>query len=213
MPQWPADHVERRATADLAPYARNARTHSEDQVAQLASAILQWGWTNPILIDEDGTIIAGHGRVLAAQSLGLTDVPVMIARGWSDTQKRAYGIADNKLALNAGWDEHLLAAELIEVGGDLRPLIGFSADELRELSIGVTETDMPDIPEGERGDFRGMTFVLHVEQETIIKLAIEAAKRAGPFDGPNPNSNGNALARICASYLECQTLKQSASLQ
>ena len=84
------------------PYARNARTHSEAQVAQLAASIREWGWTMPVLADEAGVIIAGHGRVLAARSLGITEIPVMIARGWSEAQKRAYVLADNKLALNAG---------------------------------------------------------------------------------------------------------------
>jgi ParB-like chromosome segregation protein Spo0J len=107
---WPADKVERRALESLVPYARNARLHSPDQVRQIAASMAEWGWTNPILIDEDGQIIAGHGRVLAAKELGLGDVPVMTARGWTEAQKRAYVIADNKLALNATWDDELLAA-------------------------------------------------------------------------------------------------------
>src|SRR4051812_25183555 len=97
--QWPADHVERRSVASLVPYARNARTHSDAQVAQLAASVREWGWTIPVLIDEDGGLIAGHGRVLAARMLGLTDVPVMIARGWSEAKRRAYVLADNRLAL------------------------------------------------------------------------------------------------------------------
>ena len=100
--EWPASNVEMRAIAGLVPYARNSRTHSPEQVDQIAASMREWGWTNPILVDEKDTIIAGHGRVLAAQKLGLTDAPVMVARGWSDAQKRAYVIADNKLALNAG---------------------------------------------------------------------------------------------------------------
>jgi ParB-like chromosome segregation protein Spo0J len=101
---WPADKVERRPVAGLIPYARNARTHSEEQVAQIAASIREWGWTMPVLVDERDEIIAGHGRVLAAQRLGLATIPVMVARGWTDAQKRAYVIADNKLTLNAGWD-------------------------------------------------------------------------------------------------------------
>ena len=77
---------------------------SDAQVAQIAASIREWGWTIPVLVDEDGALIAGHARVLAAQQLGMTDVPVMVARGWSEAQKRAYVLADNKLALNAGWD-------------------------------------------------------------------------------------------------------------
>ena len=112
---WPADHVERRPVASLIPYARNARTHSEAQVAQIAASIREWGFTVPILIDETGGLIAGHGRLLAAQKLGLIDVPTVVARHWSEAQKRAYILADNKLALNAGWDEDMLAVELSDL--------------------------------------------------------------------------------------------------
>jgi ParB-like chromosome segregation protein Spo0J len=135
MPDWPADTVERHPVASLVPYARNARTHSAEQVAQIAASIREWGWTTPVLVDDAGGIIAGHGRILAAQSLGLADVPVMVAHGWTEAQKRAYVLADNKLGLNAGWDEPLLRDELAslrDVGVDLG-MIGFSADELTAL--------------------------------------------------------------------------------
>jgi len=138
--EWPADQVERRSVETLVPYARNARTHSEAQVAQLAAAIREWGWTVPVLIDEDGTLIAGHGRVLAARLLELPDVPVMVARGWSEAKKAAYVLADNKLAENAGWDQDLLRVELdglIEAGFNVG-LTGFSLDDLSELA---TELD------------------------------------------------------------------------
>ena len=107
---WPADEARRWAVDRLVPSARNARTHSDAQVAQIAASIREWGWTVPVLVDEDGNLIAGHGRVLAARLLGLAEVPVVVARGWSDAKKRAYMLADNKLALNAGWDEALLRA-------------------------------------------------------------------------------------------------------
>jgi hypothetical protein len=136
---WPADQVERRPVAALVPYARNARTHSDAQVDQLAGAIREWGWTIPILADEDGTIIAGHGRVLAALKLGLTDVPVMTARGWTEAQKRAYVIADNKLALNAGWDDDMLRVELagLDADGFALDLLGFDQRELGQLLDGL----------------------------------------------------------------------------
>src|SRR5258708_5919331 len=95
MMRWPADAIERRPLADLVPYARNARTHSDEQIAQLAASITEWGWTMPVLVDEGGMIIAGHGRVLAAARLGIGEVPVMVARDWSDVQKQAYVLADN----------------------------------------------------------------------------------------------------------------------
>ncbi len=132
---WPADQTERWPLARLAPYQRNARTHSDEQVAQIAASIQEFGFTNPVLVDETGTIIAGHGRVLAARKAGLPDVPVMVARGWSEAQIRAYLLADNKLALNAGWDTATLALELGELqamGFDLA-LTGFSDDEIAEL--------------------------------------------------------------------------------
>ena len=145
---WPADKVERRPVGQLIPYARNARTHSDEQVSQIAASIREWGWTVPILVDEGGSIIAGHGRVLAAQRLGLAEVPVMVATGWTEAQRRAYVLADNKLALNAGWDTDLLKLELSdlkEVGADL-DLIGFSDAELEVLlapagTQGLTDPD------------------------------------------------------------------------
>jgi DNA modification methylase len=150
---WPADTVERRPITSLVPYARNARTHSPEQVAQIAASIREWGWTMPALVDEQSNIIAGHGRVLAAQRLGLAEIPVMVARGWSDAQKQAYVIADNKLALNAGWDEDLLRIELGELrglGADLG-LTGFGELELDALfagdNAGSTDPDeAPDVP-------------------------------------------------------------------
>ena len=133
----PADKVERWKIERLVPYARNARTHSDEQVAQIAASIREWGWTTPVLVDEDGGIIAGHGRILAAQRLQMAEVPVMVARGWSDAKKRAYILADNKLALNAGWDDQILALELSELK-DLDfnlELTGFSKDDIAAFML------------------------------------------------------------------------------
>ena len=150
MNEWPADKVERWPLDRLIPYARNARTHDDAQVAQLASSIREWGWTVPVLVDEEGTIIAGHGRVMAARKLGLAEVPVMIARGWSEAQRRAYVLADNKLAENAGWDKELLRLEVNDLkafGLDLA-LTGFSDVELAALSMGAHQglTDPDEVP-------------------------------------------------------------------
>jgi DNA modification methylase len=151
MAQWPADNVERRPISGLIPYANNARTHSETQVAQIAASMREWGWTNPILVDEQGTIIAGHGRVMAAQKLGYTEAPVMVAKGWSKAQMKAYVLADNQLAANAGWDADLLKVELAdlkELDFDL-DLIGFDnlGDLLAEPTEGLTDEDaVPDVP-------------------------------------------------------------------
>lgn len=135
---WPADSVSRVPTASLIPYARNARTHSDEQVAQIAASIREWGWTIPVLVDEAGTLIAGHGRLLAAQVLGLPEVPVMVARGWSEAKRRAYALADNRLALNAGWDEDMLALEVsaLEAEGFDLDLLGFDPEELDRLMDG-----------------------------------------------------------------------------
>ena len=132
----------------LIPYARNSRTHSDEQVAQIAASVREFGWTNPVLIDGDNGIIAGHGRVLAARKLGMEDVPCIELAGLTDTQRRAYIIADNKLGLNAGWDDELLAiefAELADAGFD-NLLTGFTQDEIdaltpEQIPEGLTDED------------------------------------------------------------------------
>lgn len=127
----------------LTRYERNARTHSPAQVAQIVTSIRTFGWTNPILIDEAGLVIAGHGRLSAARELALAQVPVIRLAGLSDEQKRALSLADNKLALNAGWDELLLKAELQSLG-DLQGLVGFSNAELLKLFKGHAGLTDPD---------------------------------------------------------------------
>jgi ParB-like chromosome segregation protein Spo0J len=128
----------------LIPYARNPRTHSDSQVAQIAASIREFGWTNPVLVDGASGIIAGHGRILAARKLGLERVPVIELAHMSEAQKRAYVLADNQLALNAGWDEALLRlelADLSELGFDLG-LIGFGEGELERLLAGESRTGL-----------------------------------------------------------------------
>ncbi len=163
---WPADRVERRSVSALVPYARNARTHSDEQVAQIAASIKEWGWTTPVLVDEASGIIAGHGRVMAARKLGLADVPVMVATGWTEAQRRAYVLADNKLALNAGWDVDLLKVELGELQGegfDLG-LAGFGGDELAALLAealpGLTDPDEVPEPQAEAVSVLGDVWLL-----------------------------------------------------
>lgn len=131
--------VEYRPLDSLVPYARNARTHSEAQVAEIAGSIREFGFTNPVLIAEDGTLIAGHGRVLAARLLGMDTVPTITLTGLSDSQRRALVLADNRIALNAGWDEALLSLELTdlkEAGFDLG-ILGFEDGELDRLLAGT----------------------------------------------------------------------------
>jgi DNA modification methylase len=137
MKKNPADKVESWPIDKLVPYARNARTHSDAQVAQLAASITEWGWTTPILVEPAGGVIAGHGRLMAARKLGLTHVPVMVADGWSEAQRRAYVLADNKLAMNAGWDDELLQIELGELGelGFDLELAGFDLGEIEPTKV------------------------------------------------------------------------------
>jgi len=129
--------VETIAVGDLIPFAKNSRTHSDAQVAQIAGSIREFGFTNPILIDEKNGVIAGHGRLAAARKLNLEDVPCIRLEGLTPAQKRAYVIADNKIALNAGWDEKLLALELKELGdlGVSNDLTGFTSEEIAALSM------------------------------------------------------------------------------
>jgi ParB-like chromosome segregation protein Spo0J len=143
-----------RPLGELIPYVRNPRTHSDAQVTQIAGSIREFGWTNPVLVDGENGIIAGHGRVLAARKLGLERVPVIELAHLSEAQKRAYVLADNQLALNAGWDEALLKlelADLSELGFDFG-LIGFSEGELERLLAGDTagltgDDEAPALPE------------------------------------------------------------------
>jgi ParB-like chromosome segregation protein Spo0J len=140
---WPIDR--------LRPYERNPRTHSEAQVDQIAASIVEFGWTNPVLVDEQGGILAGHGWLLAARKLGLADVPVIRFEHLSEAQKRAYLIADNELALQAGWSEELLAAELAWLRDERfdLDLIGFDATELERL-LAIADGDCePDGAEDE----------------------------------------------------------------
>lgn len=180
---WPADRVERRALRDLVPYARNARLHSPAQVDQIVASMQQFGWTIPVLIDEGGEVIAGHGRLLAAHRLGLEQAPVMVARDWSEAQKRAYRIADNKLTLNASWDAELLAAEIGALHGGAFDLsvIGFSDAELQTLMHGWS-SDI-DVREHFGAHTDGITVTIKVQvaqgdaevARTVIAAALEQA--------------------------------------
>ena len=151
---WPGVEVKLVSVASLVPYARNAKNHPEAQVGQIAASIEEWGFTVPVLIDEDGMIIAGHGRVLAARKLRLSEIPSITAKGWSEAKKRAYVLADNKLTENGGWDNEMLALELndlLEEDFDV-DLTGFAEAEVNSLLDDLIRADGPadgedDIPE------------------------------------------------------------------
>lgn len=149
--------IERRALNLLTPYANNARTHSAEQVEAIAASVREFGWTNPVLVDENNGIIAGHGRVLAAQKLGMAEVPVIVLRGLTDLQRRVYILADNRIPLNAGWDKKMLSLELGELsshGFDMT-LTGFSEVDLRTFlpdpdpdgEAEEKENEVPALPE------------------------------------------------------------------
>jgi ParB-like chromosome segregation protein Spo0J len=176
---WPADKIEHWAIEKLIPHARNARTHSDKQVAQLAASLKEYGFTVPVLVDESGTLIAGHGRVLAARKLGWAEIPVVIAVNWSDAKKRAYMIADNRLALNAGWDEEMLSVELDELkdlGVDLKSL-GFEQKELNDL-IG-TPNEAPEDTSPQLGDALKYMVIVECDSELHQGSILEEMKAKG----------------------------------
>ena len=192
-------------TSSLIPYARNSRTHSEQQVSKIAASIKEFGFLNPVIIDDNSGIVAGHGRVLAAQKLGMAELPVIEASHLTDAQRRAYVIADNRLALDAGWDDEMLRvefAELVDMDFDLE-LTGFTADEISAVQFGeVVETEMPDLKSGEKEPFQQVAFTLHDEQVGSVQTALELSKSMGEFfDSLNSNSNGNAISRICELFV------------
>mgnify|MGYP000090023243 FL=1 len=162
-----------RKVEDLIPYARNSRTHSDAQVAQIAASVREFGWTNPVLVDGENGIIAGHGRILAARKLGMEEVPCIELAGLSDTQRRAYIIADNKLALNGGWDDELLALELGELNAadfDMA-LVGFDAGEL-SAAMGLDEELDGEAPKTDEGIDYKEKFAI------IVECADEAEQQA-----------------------------------
>src|SRR4029077_12173914 len=152
---WPADRLERWPIERLIPYANNARLHSEADLDKLAAAIRKWGWTTPVLVDEEGNLLAGQVRFAVAAKLGLKSIPVIVARGWSQAEKRAYRLADNQLAARASWDFEQLHNELRELkftGFDL-DLVDFDPDQLETIlarlgSSGLTNPDsVPEVPD------------------------------------------------------------------
>jgi DNA modification methylase len=188
------DHltISYRPAVALIPYARNARTHSDAQVAQIAASIREYGWTNPILVDAESGIIAGHGRLLAARKLGMSEVPVIELAGLSEAQKRALVIADNKLALNAGWDSELLALEfgdLVSLGFDLS-LTGFGEDEIASLTslgiAGLTDPDEIPDPPAQAATLSGDVWILG-KHRLICGDSTNAADVERVLDGVKPH--------------------------
>lgn len=150
-----ASKIEWRSVETLIPYAKNARTHSDEQVAQIAGSIKEFGFNNPVLVDKENSIIAGHGRLMAARKLGMDKVPVVVLEHLTESQRKAYVLADNRIALNSGWDTSMLSLELQDLKDDIDlSLLGFDPDELDALLNPIEETEgltdedaVPDVPE------------------------------------------------------------------
>jgi len=190
---------------NLYPYTSNARTHSDSQIEKIANSINEFGFNNPVLIDKENGIIAGHGRVLAAIKLNMLEVPTLRIDHLSETQKRAYVLADNKLALDAGWDNDLLSLELErlqELDFNL-DLTGFNDEELIALTGDIESIEFPELNAGDKNPYQQKTFTLHDTQANIVDDAIIKAKTYPCYnEGVNENSNGNALNYICEQWLK-----------
>jgi len=204
------DEIDRVPPAELIPYSNNAKEHPEEQVKKIASSIKNYGWDQPIVVDGENEIIKGHGRLQAAELLGLSEVPVIKRKDLTEAEAKASRIADNKTAESA-WIDDMLEAEVNVLAEDESintDSLGFDDDELDSLISEATLGDediaeaFGDLPDGERDPIRQKTFTLSETQVETVENALETAKDMGEFPpGPNDNSNGNALARICSKFL------------
>lgn len=205
-----ATEVELRDTDSIIPYTNNPKEHPETQVQRIASSIKNYGWDQPIVVDGEGEIIKGHGRLQAAKLLGLEEVPVVERADLTDAEARAARIADNKTA-ESPWLDESLAAEVERLEDDPIDMdtLGFDDNELDSIieEASLDDEDIAeafgDLPDDERDPVQQRTFTLAEEQVKTVEEAIEVAKDAGEFPpSPNDNSNGNALARVARAYLK-----------
>ena len=194
MSEYKKPEVVEIAVCELIPFAANARSHDDNQVAQIAASIREFGWTSPILVQPDKTIIAGHGRLAAARKLRMDRVPCIVLDGLTPAQVRALVIADNKLALNAGWDEELLASELqgIVAADDVDMMaIGFSEEEMAAiLGPMVDEAALPDLDEGDRSEDSLGTITIRLPLR-------EREEVASWLDSIKPNDPSGAILMVC----------------
>lgn len=222
-------NITNKLVTELIPYVNNSRTHSDDQVAQIAASIKEFGWTNPILIDGENGIIAGHGRLQAARKLGYKEVPTIELSGLSEAQKKAYIIADNKLALNAGWDNEMLKIELTDLlsQGFALDVLGFDQADLDEIFLPedikednqyTQKVDIPTYePEGEKpsledlyDDEKAMDLITTIQESKLHEkekqFLMAAASRHIVF-------NYEKIANFYAhSSKECQELMEQSAL-
>lgn len=196
-----------RKVTSLGAYENNSRTHSDFQVRQIAASIKQFGFTNPVLIDENGEIIAGHGRLMAADLLQMDEVPTITLVGLTLTQRRAYVIADNKLALNAGWNFEMLAVEidgLNDLGFDIS-VLGFDKDEINDL-IG-TPNEPPEVDSDadasqDPDELQKLSFEFTADQVLTLGRAQQLGVKIGHLDpGNSARANGTALAFVCEMFI------------
>lgn len=214
--KWPATQVEMVPIDDLIPYIRNPRQHTPEQIGQLAASMREFGWTMPVLRDEVGTILAGHGRILAARKLGLESAPVMTARDWTPSKKRAYVIADNKLALNASWDTQLLSAEIDALAEEEFPLelLGFSEEDLARMADDLMADQFEtaqEAPATEKEPTNGQPRASSAPEQVALSIPMTVAQREGIFEAIQKakreyslDQSAEALWQICKNFLEQQ---------
>lgn len=184
----------------LIPYVNNAKIHSDDQVTKIASSIREFGFLSPVLIDRNFNIIAGHGRVMAAKKLNMETVPCVFIEGLSENQRKAYILADNRLAELASWDMNLVGLEIGELeyeGFDI-DLVGFDNMDITGDDFG---TDFV-LPDGDKPDVYQMTFTLRKQQKDLIEEALKTVKEDIDETFGNTNQNGNALYEVVRQWDE-----------
>lgn len=188
------------AVDKLIPYINNAKKHSDDQVTRLASSIREFGFVNPILIDKDFNVIAGHGRLMAAKRLNMDAVPCLFVEGLTDAQRKAYILADNRLGELGEWDMNLVGLEIGELQEDDFDvsLLGFNIDDISADDFG---TDF-ELPSGDKSEICQMTFTLHEEQKKVIQQALDSVSDCIEETFGNTNKNGNALYEVVRQWAE-----------
>lgn len=194
--------IEQINISELTAYDKNSRKHSDEQIHKIAASIKEFGFTNPVLIQDDGTVIAGHGRVEAAKVLKMAEVPVIRLTHLTPEQARAYVIADNALTDMSEWDVDLLRFELLELKNLHFDLELLGLDDVAGILAEIEPlAEMPGLPEGDRQPFQQMTFTVHDSQKEVIDAALKKAKQRGLTATVNQNSNGNALFALAEAFV------------
>jgi hypothetical protein len=214
-PAWPALNPLLKPRGWFKPFPNNPKDHPPEQVQQLRAIMDKNGWTFSILTDEAGEVIAGHGRLLAADlDPPIPELPAIIAEGWTAEQKRAYRLADNKISEGGKWDDLKLRGEMkaLHITGFDMALTGFDLPTIQALTGAIAPLGgMPELPTGDKSPFEQITFTLHTSQVKDIRAAMKAADAMGSYGGsPNDNKNGNAIARVAKEFLKHRASKPKA---